>query len=140
MVRAALGFVIGAVIWMPVFFVIAIGFSLVSPEYAAHGQTWMNAGVFEFTAPQAALNVVFWVLSEVFAGWLTAVVARRREAVWALAAIVLLYLCTLHIVLYWPQFPWWYNVSVVLTSAPAVLFGGRLAARFTGRGPASAAG
>ncbi|HZF30342.1 MAG TPA: hypothetical protein VE907_14585, partial [Gammaproteobacteria bacterium] len=31
MVRAALGFVIGAAIWMPVFFVIAIGFSLVSP-------------------------------------------------------------------------------------------------------------
>jgi hypothetical protein len=139
MVRAALGFVIGAVVWMPVFFILAIGLTLMSPDYAVHARTWMSAGVFEFTAPQAAANVVLWVLSEAFAGWLAVVVARRREAAWALAAVVLLYLGTLHIVLYWPRFPWWYNVAVVVTAAPAVLFGGRLACRFVARGSAATA-
>lgn len=130
MIRAALGFVIGAVVWFPAFFIIARAFFFVSPDYAVHARTWLSDGVFEFTAPQAAANIVFWVLSEVFAGWLAAVVARRPEAAWALAAVVLLYLGTLHLALYWPMFPWWYNVGVVLTSAPAVLFGGRLASRF----------
>ena len=140
MVRAVLGFVIGAVVWIPVFFFVASGLAFWSADYAQHARSWMDAGVFEFTAPQAAANVLFWMAADVIAGWLTGVVARRREAVWALAAVVLVYLASLHIVLYWPRFPWWYNLGVVIPSAPAVLLGGRLAGRFMRRAPAAAAG
>ena len=81
----------------------------------------------------AALNVVCWVLAEVFAGWLAVAIGRRREAAWALAAVLALYLCVLHLYLYWPNFPWWYNVCVAGLAAPAVLLGAKLASGFVRR-------
>ena len=47
--------------------------------------------------------------------------ARRPQAAWALAAVLALYLGLLHLYLYWPDFPWWYNVAVAGLAAPAVL-------------------
>jgi hypothetical protein len=32
-----------------------------------------------------------------------------------------------HLILYWPRFPWWYNLGVVIPVVPAVLFGAKLA-------------
>jgi hypothetical protein len=31
------------------------------------------------------------------------------------------YLAGLHLVLYWPRFPWWYNLGVVIPAVRAVL-------------------
>jgi hypothetical protein len=36
-------------------------------------------------------------------------------------------LVSLHLVLFWSRFPWWYNLGVVIPVVPAVLFGGKLA-------------
>jgi hypothetical protein len=129
MVRAALAFVLGAVVWMAAFLLLTIGVAFVWPAYRVHGRTWFESGIFTFEPPMAVLNVVCWVLAAVLAGWLTGAVARRPEPVWALAVVLEGYLAVLHLILEWSTFPWWYNLAVVLTAAPAVLLGGKLAGR-----------
>lgn len=90
-------------------------------------RTWFETGVFTFEPAMAAVNVACWTVADVFAGWLATVVARHRGAAWALAAVLALYLGFLHLYLYWPNFPWWYNVAVAGLAAPAVLLGAALA-------------
>jgi len=53
-------------------------------------------------------------------------VAAAAVAV-SFAVLLGIYLAALHLVLYWPRFPWWYNLGVVIPVIPAVLLGGRLA-------------
>lgn len=136
--RAVIGFIVGAVLWMPTFFLMTALVAFLWPAYAAHGRTWFETGVFTFEPAMAAINVVCWALAAVLAGWLVVAVARRREAAWALAAVLTLYLGTLHIILYWRNFPWWYNVGVVVFAAPAVLLGAKLASGFVRRAAAAA--
>jgi hypothetical protein len=140
MVRVALGIVIGAIAWMVAFFTIARLLFLVWPDYALHAEAWMTAEIYEFTAPQSGFNALFWVLAEIFAGWLTVLVARRREASWVLAALIGGYLAFMHLYFVWDNFPWWYNLAVALPAAPAVLFGGKLAGRFARPAAAVAVG
>ena len=130
MVRAVLGFVVAGLVWMPAFFALTFGIAFVWPAYAVHGRTWFETGVFTFQPPMAAVNVLFWALAAVLAGWVAVAIARRREPAWALAAVIALYLSVIHLVLYWPNFPWWYNVGVAGLAAPAVLLGARLANGF----------
>ena len=127
MVRGVLGFVIGVVLWMPAFFLLVFLVSLVWPEYASHGRVWFETGVYTFAAPMSVVNATAWALAAVFAGWVAAAVARRPQAAWVLAAVLALYLGFLHLYLYWPNFPWWYNVAVAGLAAPAVLLGSKLA-------------
>lgn len=139
MLRGVLGFVVAAVLWMAAFFVLTVAIAAAWPAYAAHGRTWLESGVFTFEPPMAVLNVACWVLAEVFAGWVAVAIGRRREAAWALAAVLVAYLGTLHLFLEWATFPWWYNVAVVGLAAPAVLLGGKMAAGFVRRAPSPAA-
>ena len=140
MLRAVLGFVVAAVLWMAAFFALTVAVAAAWPAYAEHGRTWFQSGVFTFEPPMAVLNIGAWALAEVFAGWVAVAIGRRREVAWALAAVLALYLCTLHLYLEWPTFPWWYNVGVAGLAAPAVLLGGKMAAGFVRRAtPAIAA-
>jgi hypothetical protein len=127
MVRSVLGVVVGAIAWMVGFWILAILLARVWPDYAIHGRQWIREGVFTFTPPMATVNLVFWALAEVGAGWVAAKIAKRREAVWVLAAVVGIYLAGVHLVLFWPRFPWWYNLGVVIPAVPAVLLGAQLA-------------
>jgi len=127
MVRDVLGVVIGAVVWMLGFFVLALVLAQLWPDYAIHGRQWTREGMFTFTPLMACCNLVFWVLAEVGAGWVAGKVAKRRGALWVLAGLLAIYLVALHLVLYWPRFPWWYNLGVVISAVPAVLIGGKLA-------------
>jgi hypothetical protein len=127
MVRDVLGVVVGAVLWMMGFFVLALVLAQLWPDYAIHGRQWTRENVFTFTPLMACCNLVFWVLAEFCAGWVAGKIAKRREAVWVLAGLVGIYLAALHLALYWPRFPWWYNLGVVIPAVPAVLMGGRLA-------------
>jgi hypothetical protein len=127
MVRSVLGVVLGAVLWAVGFLVLAEGLALLWPDYAVHGRQWMRESVFTFTAAMACCNLVFWVLAEIAGGWTAAKISRRRGAVWALAGLIGIYLAALHLVLYWPRFPWWYNLGVVIPAVPAVMLGARLA-------------
>lgn len=134
MMRRVLGVVVGAVLWMVVFFALATVLMHLWPDYAVHGRQWTKENVFTFTPAMACCNLVFWVLAEIAAGWVTGKIAMRREAVWVLAGLLGIYLAGLHLVLYWPRFPWWYNLGVVLPAVPAVLLGGRLATQRSSAG------
>jgi hypothetical protein len=127
MVRGVLGVVVGAVVWMVGFLALAMVLAQLWPDYAIHGREWTRQGVFTFTPPMACCNLAFWVLTEIGAGWAAGKIAKHREAVWVLAGLVGIYLAVLHLVLYWPRFPWWYNLGVVIPAVPAVLLGGKLA-------------
>jgi len=129
MVRGVLGVVVGLVLWMVGFYVLAIGLAQLWPDYAIHGRQWFREGVFTFTPPMACGNLALWVLAEIEAGWVAAKVSKRRGAVWVLAGLLGIYLAAVHLVLYWPRFPWWYNLGVVIPAVPAVLFGAVLANR-----------
>lgn len=127
MVRGVLGVLAGIVFWGVGFFVLAMLLAQVWPDYAVHGRQWTKENVFTFTPLMACCNLVFWVLAEFGAGWVSGKIAKRREAVWALAGLLGIYLAALHLIQYWPRFPWWYNLGVVIPAVPAVLFGGKLA-------------
>jgi hypothetical protein len=127
MVRSVLGVVAGVILWAVGFYVLAIVLAQLWPDYGIHGRQWTQHGVFTFTALMAGCNLVFWVLAEIGAGWVAGKIGKRRQAVWVLAGLLGIYLATLHLVLYWPRFPWWYNLGVVITVVPAVLLGGKLA-------------
>jgi hypothetical protein len=114
-------------VWMVGFWILAIVLGKLWPDYAIHGRQWIREGVFTFTPAMAVGNLGLWVVAEIGAGWAAARIAKRREAVWVLAGLLGIYLAVLHLVLYWPRFPWWYNLGVVIPAVPAVLLGGRLA-------------
>jgi hypothetical protein len=127
MLRSVLGVVAGAVLWMVLFTVLAIGLANFWPDYAVHGREYLRQGIFTFTAPMAVCNLVFWVVAELAAGWVAMKIAQRREAVWVLAGLVVAYVGVIHLVTDWSRFPWWYNLGVVIPAGFAVLLGGRMA-------------
>jgi uncharacterized membrane protein YeaQ/YmgE (transglycosylase-associated protein family) len=127
MVRSVLGVVVGVVLWAVGFYVLASVLAQVWPDYAVHARQWMRQGVYTFTTPMACCNQVFWILAEILAGWAAGKIAKRREAVWVLAALLGIYFAVLHFVILWTRFPWWYNFGVVIPAVPAVLLGGKLA-------------
>jgi hypothetical protein len=127
MVRSVLGVVVGIIAWTVGFWILAILLARLWPDYAIHGRQWMRQNVVTFTPPMACCNLVLWVLAEIGAGWVAGRIAKRREAVWVLAGLLGIYLAAVHLVLYWPRFPWWYNFGVVIPAVPAVLLGAKLA-------------
>lgn len=127
MVRSILGVVIGAIVWMLGFYVLASGLGFLWPDYAVHARQWLRDGTFTFTPGMAGCNLLLWVLADVGAGWVAAKVSKRRIAVWVLAGLVGIYLAAVHLIVSWPVFPWWYNLGVVLPAVPAVLLGAWLA-------------
>ncbi len=127
MVRGVIGVVLGSLLWMVGFFALALLLAQLWPDYAIHGRQWTHEGIFTFTPLMACCNLVLWALTDIGAGWVAGTIARRREPVWVLAGLLGIYLAALHFILYWPRFPWWYNLGVVLPAVPAVVLGGTLA-------------
>jgi hypothetical protein len=126
--RAALAVVAGAILWMVGFLVLARILVALWPAYGVAARMWTRASAYTFTIPMSAFNLSFWILAEIAAGWLAAVIARRAGAVWTLAVFVMGYLCFMHLYYVWHELPWWYNLLVALSSGPAVLLGGALGA------------
>jgi hypothetical protein len=129
MMRSVVGVVVGLGLWMIAFYVLAIGLAQLWPDYAIHGRQWFREGVFTFTPLMACGNLALWALAEIGAGWVAATISKRREAVWVLAGLLGFYLAAMHLILYWPRFPWWYNLGVVIPAVPAVRLGAALANR-----------
>jgi hypothetical protein len=126
LLRPILAVLVGAIVWMFGFLVLAQILALVWPDYGVAARAWTHTNVYTFTALMAVFNALLWILAEIGAGWLTAVIARRAQAVWTLAVLVMGYLCFMHLYYVWREFPGWYNLVVALASGPAVLLGGKL--------------
>lgn len=124
--RAILAVVVGAIVWMAGFLVLARVLAALWPAYASAVRTWTQTADDTFTTAMSVFNASFWIAAEIAAGWLAAVIARRAGAVWTLGAIVMAYLCFVHFYSVWHKLPWWYNLLVALSSGPAVLLGGKL--------------
>jgi hypothetical protein len=137
MVRGVIGVLVGAVVWWLGFFGLARVLVSFWPAYAATVHEFMTTGASGFTSMMYGWMALLWAVAEVAAGWIAAVTAKRREAAWALAAILMAFLCFMHLYLEWDRFPGWYNFVVALPSGGAVLAGGRLAARFLRSGVAA---
>ena len=133
LLRAILGVIGGAIVWMFGFLILARILVMLWPAYGVPARVWTQTQAYTFTAPMSVCNVSFWILVEIAAGWVVAAIARRSGAVQVLAALVMAYLCFLHLYFMWPKFPWWYNLAVALSSGPAVLWGGRLGLRLPRR-------
>jgi len=127
MVRGVLAVLTGAVVWTIGFYALANALAQLWPDYAIHARQWLKEGAFTFTPPMACCNLALWALAEAGGGWVTAKISGRRAAVWALAGLIAIYLGVIHLVMYWPLFPWWYNLGVVIPALPAVLLGSSLA-------------
>ena len=127
MMRGVFGVAAGAIVWAAGFFALALLLARLWPDYAVHGRQWTRENVFTFTSLMACCNLAFWLLAEFGSGWVSAKIAKRGEAVWVLAGLLLIYLAAVQLILYWSRFPWWYNLGVVIPVVPAVLLGGRLA-------------
>jgi hypothetical protein len=140
MVRGVFGIIVGAIVWSVGFYALVILLAALWPDFALHGRVWQREGAFSFTPRMACFLLLFWVLAEIATGWVAMKIAKRREAVWVLAGLLVIYLAALHIVLYWPRFPWWYNLGVVIPAVPALLLGGRLAGAFRSANGTVAAG
>jgi hypothetical protein len=130
MVRGVLGVIGGLIVWWIGFFLLARSLYFVWPAYAVAAHEFMATGADGFTVPMSLCNALFWVLAEIAAGWIAVVIGRRRESAWILAALLMVFLCFMHLYLEWDRFAGWYNFAVALPAGPAVLLGGRLAARF----------
>src|SRR5262245_37742969 len=121
MLRTIVGVVVGAVAWLAIFFLLVFALAVIWPDYRGPGQLWQDQGLFTFTTPMACCMLIFWAIGDVGAGWTVMRIARRRAALWVLAGAIFAYVFTLHIILYWTTFPWWYNLGVVIPAIPAVL-------------------
>lgn len=125
--RSVVGIIVGAAVWLALFMALAIGLGQLWPDYAAHGNTWFEEGVFTFTTAMAVSNLVLWVLAEIGAGFTAAKISAQPVGYLTLAGLVTAYLALQHLVLSWDVFPWWYNLGVVIPAFGAVLLGAKIA-------------
>jgi hypothetical protein len=133
MLRRVLGIAAGALLWYVAFNVMAYSLAMLWPDYAAQGRIYIQQGLFTFTSTMAVCNLILWVLAEVAAGWITMLITKQRQTVWVLAGLLVIALATVHLLLSWSRFPWWYNLGVVIPAGFAVLLGGRLYTGVHGR-------
>ena len=136
MVRGVLGFVVGVVLWMPAFFLDRVPrVARVAGVRVARAGVVRNGRLTRSSAPMSVVNATCWVVGGGVRGLGRRRGCRRPQAAWALAAVLAVYLGFLHLYLYWPNFPWWYNVAVAGLAAPAVLLGSKLARPARRRAP-----
>ena len=117
----------GQIVWMVIFSALAFGLAALWPAYRVPGRTYFEQQVFTFTPAMAVCNLLFWFGAALAAGFIAMRIAKRPAAVWVLAVLLVGYLASMHLVLYWDRFPWWYNLGVVLPAVPAVRLGAVLA-------------
>jgi hypothetical protein len=127
MIRNVLGVLGGLIVWVPAFLMPAWVLIMVWPDYAAAVGTYRIGELNAFTPAMSVLHALFWILAEVLAGWLAVVIARRRAVAYVLAALMFACMSFNHLYSLWDQYPWWYNLGVVIPVVPAVLMGATLA-------------
>jgi hypothetical protein len=123
MLRNLLAVILGLIMCNVVFGGLAFGTMFVWPDYATHGNRWLDQRIFTFTSIMACMNLIFWALAFIGAGWATAQIARDIRTVWVVAGLMQMYAVYVHLFREWSTFPWWYNVVVAVSVVPATWLG-----------------
>lgn len=123
MLHRIIAVILGMIVCQALFSVLALTTMQVWPDYARHAHHYLDERIFTFTSIMACMNLFFWALGFIAAGWMTTRIARDSSAIWALAGLMELYAVYAHVVRSWTTFPWWYNIFVVCSVVPAVLLG-----------------
>jgi hypothetical protein len=123
--RKIIAVILGMIVCQTVFSFFALATMQLWPDYATHAHLYLDQRIFTFTSIMACMNLVFWVLGFIGAGWTTAHIARDSRALCALTGLMQIYAIYVHILRSWSTFPWWYNLVIVFSVVPATLWGGR---------------
>jgi hypothetical protein len=124
--RNLLSVLLGLIACTAIFSILAMTAMFVWPDYAVHGQRWLDQRIFSFTPIMACLNLAFWAFAFALAGWMTAIIAAHNRAAWVTAGFMLLRAAYVHLYSEWSTFPWWYNVVLVGSVLPMALLGSGL--------------
>lgn len=123
MKRALIGVIAGLLAWLLVVSLINRGLRLWLPGYA------QAEPAMAFTLGMMAARLTMAALTSLVAGAIVRAVApASRLAPWIAGAVLLAFFVPGHIVL-WPRFPVWYHLTFLVTLAPLVAIGARLAGR-----------
>jgi hypothetical protein len=126
MPRKIVAVIFGMIACQAVFSLLAVATMQLWPDYATHAHLYLDQKIFTFTPIMACMNLVFWVLGYIGAGWATARIARDSRTLWTLIGLMQVYAVYVHVLRSWATFPWWYNLVIVFSVVPATLWGGRL--------------
>jgi hypothetical protein len=127
MLRRLIAVILGMIVCQAVFSVLALATMQLWPDYATHAHLYLDKRMFTFASVMACMNLLFWTLAFIGAGWTTASIAHDSRTLWALSGLIQIYAIYAHFLRSWSTFPWWYNLIVVFSVVPATLWGGRLA-------------
>src|SRR5262245_13233967 len=105
MVRGAIGVLVGGLVWWLGFFGIARLLYLAWPAYATTADEFLTTRVRGFTPSMYGCSALSWVHAEIAPGWIAVVISRRRESAWVLGALLMAFLCFMHLYLEWARFP-----------------------------------
>jgi CDP-diglyceride synthetase len=126
--RAIGGIVLGLVAWALVVTLLNFGLRAAMPGYPAAEATLV------FTLEMKSGRLVEAALASLAAGASTASIApEKRWAPWVVGLILLAAFVPEHMRL-WPRFPIWYHLTFLLTLAPLVALGGKLAEALKAKG------
>src|SRR5215475_6444930 len=120
MLRSIIAVIVAVVTW---FVVATIGnwiLRLAIPGYSAV-EVSMN-----FTLTMMICRLVLGLVSSLGAGFVCATISRNRIAPTVAAAIMVILFLPVHYML-WAKFPIWYHLFFLITLAPTMLLGARLA-------------
>ncbi len=130
MLRHVLGIVAGAALCNFGFLALAFSLAQLWPAYAVHGRTYMQQRVFMFPPPMAVCTLALWFVAAFAAGFVAMKISHVWRGIQVLAVLIVAYAATIHLILEWSRFPWWYNLALVLQMGPAVLLGARSTSRW----------
>jgi hypothetical protein len=128
MTRTALAAVAGLMTWWIAFYASLIAFVFAWPAlYEATRPALAKGDFSQLTTPMWMLFLSMYLWVNPAAGWVTAVIGKKRNAVWIVAGSMGLYAAFMHYYVLWGVYPSWYNLLVPISIPPLTYLGARMA-------------
>jgi hypothetical protein len=121
MKRPILALIAGLIAWVAIVSVLDLGLRALIAGYAAGEPTFTFTPVMLWS--RLALAAIASLASGALVGWIAPASARTP---WILGVLLLALFLPEHVKI-WPSFPVWYHLTFLLTLAPLVALGARLA-------------
>jgi hypothetical protein len=126
MKKTALAVIAGLVAWWIAFYASLFAFVLAWPALNEAVRPALESNEFSrITTPMWALFLSMYLWVNPIAGWVTAVIGKKRSGVWIAAGIMGLYAAFMHYYVLWGVYPSWYNLLVPISIPPLMYLGAR---------------